>query len=131
MGNLGYAYARTGRIDEAQKLLAELQDQAKQANVSPLSFALIYGGLEKLANAAIGSNMRLKNATIWLPTSTAFAFMKPCAPTRATTPCCAKRTVIPWNQQLQIHIANCPCHKQPGNQSGSAMIPVLKSHSRT
>ena len=42
---LAYAYTLAGRRDEAQKILAEMKDAAKQGFVSPLNFALIYMGL--------------------------------------------------------------------------------------
>ena len=42
---LGYAYAVAGKKAEAQKILDELQQLAKQQYVKPLSFALIYMGL--------------------------------------------------------------------------------------
>lgn len=43
---LGYAYARAGKREEAQKILDELkEDAAKGSYVSPFSFALVYMGL--------------------------------------------------------------------------------------
>ena len=42
---LGYVYAVAGKRDEAQKILSDLKELAKQRNVSPLNFALIYVGL--------------------------------------------------------------------------------------
>jgi TolB-like protein/DNA-binding winged helix-turn-helix (wHTH) protein/Tfp pilus assembly protein PilF len=42
---LAYAYALAGRKDEAQKILEELKEAAKQRYVSPFGFALIYMGL--------------------------------------------------------------------------------------
>lgn len=44
-GNLGHVYARTGQRDEAQKLLAQLQEEAKHKPVSPYNIAKIYAGL--------------------------------------------------------------------------------------
>jgi len=46
---LAYAYAKSGRKDEAQKMLAELK--AKKSYVSPDFFALIYTGLGEKDNA--------------------------------------------------------------------------------
>jgi TolB-like protein/DNA-binding winged helix-turn-helix (wHTH) protein/Tfp pilus assembly protein PilF len=43
--NLGYAYGVAGKKDEALKVLDELKERAKQADVSPYDFALIYMGL--------------------------------------------------------------------------------------
>jgi len=42
---LGYFYAVAGKRDEAQKILAEMQETAKQQYVPPGIFALIYAGL--------------------------------------------------------------------------------------
>lgn len=42
---LGYVYAVAGKQDEAQKILSDLKELAKQRNVSPLNFAMIYIGL--------------------------------------------------------------------------------------
>jgi len=42
---LGYAYAVTGKKDEAQKILDELKEQSKQGNVAPFDFAILYLGL--------------------------------------------------------------------------------------
>src|SRR5207237_1629052 len=42
---LGRAYAMAGKRNEAQKALAELQEQSKQHYVSPGLFALIYAAL--------------------------------------------------------------------------------------
>jgi serine/threonine-protein kinase len=42
---LGNVYAVSGRKDEAQKALAQLQDLAKRRYVSPFFFALVYTGL--------------------------------------------------------------------------------------
>ena len=44
-GNLGHVYALAGRRDEAQKLLAQLQEEAKHKPVSPYNIAKIYAGL--------------------------------------------------------------------------------------
>jgi eukaryotic-like serine/threonine-protein kinase len=48
LGLLGFAYARGGRIEDAQKLLAELQNLAQKAYASPYGFALIYLGLGEM-----------------------------------------------------------------------------------
>ena len=42
---LGYFYAVAGKRDEAQKILAEMQEMARQQYVPPGIFALIYAGL--------------------------------------------------------------------------------------
>jgi eukaryotic-like serine/threonine-protein kinase len=45
LANLAHAYAIVGKRTEAQKILAELEEQAKHQYVLPLYFALIYLGL--------------------------------------------------------------------------------------
>jgi tetratricopeptide (TPR) repeat protein len=47
IGNLGYAYAKSGRKDEARKLLADLKEQSKRRYVAPFWIAMIYVGLTK------------------------------------------------------------------------------------
>ncbi len=44
-GNLGHVYALAGQRNEAQKLLAQLQEEAKHKPVSPYNIAKIYAGL--------------------------------------------------------------------------------------
>src|SRR3989441_199432 len=43
--NLAYAYAASGKRDEAQKMLDELKGLAKQRYIAPVNFAIIYAGL--------------------------------------------------------------------------------------
>ena len=45
---LGFAYAKAGQIDEAKKLLAELESLARREYVIPSSFAMIYLGLGEI-----------------------------------------------------------------------------------
>jgi eukaryotic-like serine/threonine-protein kinase len=45
IAELGYAYAASGRKQEALQLLNELREQAKHRHVSPFGFAIIYAGL--------------------------------------------------------------------------------------
>jgi Flp pilus assembly protein TadD len=45
IGNLGYSYAKSGRTDEARKLLAELKESSKGRYVADYSIAMIYVGL--------------------------------------------------------------------------------------
>ena len=40
-----YAYAVSGQRDKAERMLAELKEQAKQRHIPPISFAIIYTGL--------------------------------------------------------------------------------------
>jgi TolB-like protein/Tfp pilus assembly protein PilF len=48
---LGQAYARQGKTDEAQKVLARLREQAKSQYVSPYAFAVVLTGLGEKAHA--------------------------------------------------------------------------------
>jgi TolB-like protein/Tfp pilus assembly protein PilF len=45
LGMLGQAYARNGQKDEAQKVLAQLNEQANSRYVAPYAVALVYLGL--------------------------------------------------------------------------------------
>jgi tetratricopeptide (TPR) repeat protein len=45
VGALGYAYAASGRRGEAQKIVEELKEQAKQRHVTPYGIAMVYVGL--------------------------------------------------------------------------------------
>lgn len=45
IGNLGYAYAKAGRKDEARKLIAQLKDESKTRYVAAYYIAVIYAGL--------------------------------------------------------------------------------------
>ncbi|MDT4897660.1 MAG: eukaryotic-like serine/threonine-protein kinase [Acidobacteriota bacterium] len=45
LANLAHAYGVVGKRTEAQKILSELEEQAKRQYVLPLYFALIYSGL--------------------------------------------------------------------------------------
>ncbi len=44
-GSLGHVYAISGQRGEAQKLLAQLQEEARHKDVSPYNIAKIYAGL--------------------------------------------------------------------------------------
>jgi DNA-binding winged helix-turn-helix (wHTH) protein/TolB-like protein/Tfp pilus assembly protein PilF len=46
IAGLGHACAKAGKIQEAQKLLDELQDLSRQRYISPFYIALLYAGLE-------------------------------------------------------------------------------------
>jgi len=46
LGMLGYAYAKSGRQDEARKLLVDLNELSKRRYVSPYWIAVIYAGLD-------------------------------------------------------------------------------------
>jgi Tfp pilus assembly protein PilF len=51
LGNLGWAYASTGRTGEALKLLEELQERAQNQYTPSWSFAVIYQGLGEMDKA--------------------------------------------------------------------------------
>jgi serine/threonine protein kinase/Tfp pilus assembly protein PilF len=51
LGNLGWAYASTGRTAEALKLLEELQERAQKQYVPSWSFAVVYSGLGEMDKA--------------------------------------------------------------------------------
>jgi Tfp pilus assembly protein PilF len=51
LGNLGWAYASTGRTAEALTLLEELQARAQAQYTPPWSFAVIYAGLGEMDKA--------------------------------------------------------------------------------
>jgi serine/threonine-protein kinase len=51
LGNLGWAYASTGRTAEALTLLEELQARARAQYTPPWSLAVIYAGLGEMDNA--------------------------------------------------------------------------------
>jgi len=51
LGNLGWAYASTGRTAEALKLLEELQERAQKQYTPSWSFAVIYSGLGEMDKA--------------------------------------------------------------------------------
>jgi tetratricopeptide (TPR) repeat protein len=46
-GALGYAYAKSGRKDEARKLLVDLKEQSKTRYVASYWIAVIYAGLDE------------------------------------------------------------------------------------
>lgn len=51
VADLGYCYATSGMREEAQRLLRELDEQAAEAYVSPMSQALVYTGLGERESA--------------------------------------------------------------------------------
>lgn len=46
IAGLGHACAKAGRVEEAQRLLAELEELSAQRYISPFYIALLYAGLE-------------------------------------------------------------------------------------
>jgi tetratricopeptide (TPR) repeat protein len=52
-GSLGHLYAISGRRDEAERMLAQLQEEARHKAISPYSIARIYAGLGKKDQAFV------------------------------------------------------------------------------
>ncbi len=48
LGNLGHAYAKSGRVDEAHAVLERLEELANPRYVAPLERANVYAGLGDL-----------------------------------------------------------------------------------
>ncbi len=63
---IGYVYARAGRIGEAHRVIAELQQRATSSYVSPYAFALIYAGLNDRENTLAALEQAYKDRTHWL-----------------------------------------------------------------
>ena len=66
IGILGYAYAKSGRKDEARKLLAELKEQSKQRFVASYWIALIYVGLDEKDEAFAWLEKAYQERSWWL-----------------------------------------------------------------
>jgi tetratricopeptide (TPR) repeat protein len=49
--HLGYAYARSGKAEEAREVLRELEDESKKKYVAPVAFALLHCGLGEKVKA--------------------------------------------------------------------------------
>jgi TolB-like protein/DNA-binding SARP family transcriptional activator len=49
--HLGFAYARSGRSEEARALLRELEDESNRKYVAPIAFALVHCGLNEKTKA--------------------------------------------------------------------------------
>jgi Tfp pilus assembly protein PilF len=50
-GRLGYAYARLGKEEEANRMLEQLLNDSKGTYVTPVAIAMIYCGLRKNTEA--------------------------------------------------------------------------------
>lgn len=66
IGNLGYAYAKAGRKDEARKLLAALKELSKQRYVSSYWIAMIYVGLNEKDEAFAWLEKAFQERSWWL-----------------------------------------------------------------
>ena len=54
LGSLGYAYAQSGRQDEAREMVVRLEQGVAEGSVTPLNLAYVYAGLGD-ADAAMRS----------------------------------------------------------------------------
>jgi eukaryotic-like serine/threonine-protein kinase len=66
IGQLGYAYAKSGRKDEAHKLLADLKEQAKTRYVASYWIAMIYVGLDEKDEAFAWLEKAYQERSWWL-----------------------------------------------------------------
>ena len=66
IGTLGYAYAKSGRKDEARKLLAELKEQSKVRYVASYWIAMIYVGLDEKDEAFAWLERGYQERSWWL-----------------------------------------------------------------
>lgn len=72
ISQLAYAYAKSGRKDEALKLLAELKEQSKQRRVAPYLIAMVYVGLDEKDEAFAWIEKAYQERSwmlLWLKTS--------------------------------------------------------------
>jgi serine/threonine-protein kinase len=90
LGLLGWACALAGRIGDAQKLLAEMQDIAQRIYVPSIFSRGFMRALEKLTESSTGSRKRSTSAKSGFSISTSILHLIRCAPTRATRPYCGK-----------------------------------------
>lgn len=63
---IGHVYARVGRIDEANQVIAELRQREARGYISPYAFALIYAGLNDSDNAFAWLERAFEDRTHWL-----------------------------------------------------------------
>ncbi len=66
VGTLGYAYAKSGRKDEARKMLVELKELSKQRHVAPYWIAMIYVGLDEKDEAFAWLEKAYQERSWWL-----------------------------------------------------------------
>jgi serine/threonine protein kinase/Flp pilus assembly protein TadD len=65
-GNLGYAYAKSGRKNEARKLLAQLKEQSKGRYVAAYWIAVIHAGLNEKDEAFVWLQKAYQERSWWL-----------------------------------------------------------------
>jgi TolB-like protein/Tfp pilus assembly protein PilF len=85
-GKLGYAYARAGRREEAEKILRELEEDSKTKYVSPYAIAVVYCGLgekdraidwlERACEERAGGVITIKIRPLWASLRSEPRFMK-------------------------------------------------------
>ncbi len=63
---IGHTYARVGRINEVNQVIAELNQRASRGYISPYAFALIYAGLRDSENALEWLERAFEDRTHWL-----------------------------------------------------------------
>jgi DNA-binding winged helix-turn-helix (wHTH) protein/Tfp pilus assembly protein PilF len=66
LASLGYTYARSGQRDEAQKVIAELQETSKRRYVSPYDMATIFAGLAEKEQAMAWLEKAFDDRSGWL-----------------------------------------------------------------
>jgi DNA-binding winged helix-turn-helix (wHTH) protein/tetratricopeptide (TPR) repeat protein len=66
VGALGYAYGRSGKRHQAQKLIAELHERSRQGYVSAYNLALIYAGLGEKAKALDSLATAYEERSSWM-----------------------------------------------------------------
>ncbi len=71
VADLGHCYAISGRVDDARRLLNELEERSRQRYVSPMTIALVYTGLgereraiEWLERASEARALKLYNMSV-------------------------------------------------------------------
>jgi serine/threonine protein kinase/tetratricopeptide (TPR) repeat protein len=69
MANLGSAYAAAGRREEARRILAEVEDQARSAYVDPTFPALIHASLGDAESAIEDLNAGCRARSVWTLTA--------------------------------------------------------------
>ena len=63
---IAFAYAKSGRKDEARKLIAELKEKAKERYVPPFWIAAIYVGLDEKDEAFAWLEKAYQDREWWL-----------------------------------------------------------------
>jgi hypothetical protein len=64
---LGHAHALTGKKNDAERVIARLQELSKQQYVSPFQAAVVYAGLDNRRLALDGLEKSREERFNWLP----------------------------------------------------------------